>query len=266
MTKLKYEIVPCFHCGKQMPYKSLTKSQKVALYQRNRVYCSKECSRQYIKSLTPHPQEVSCTQCSKNLFWDDLVKWQKDNYKSTGRAYCSVKCSKEYRRRVSSTTMAQTNKKYASERMTNNNPMKSPDVRQKVSNSLKAIGHKPPMRKGNGTGMTVPQKILFDALCDFNPIAEYGEYIGEIRGLYPFCYKIDIAIPKCKIAIEVDGNSHKLLSRREEDIKKTEALQSKGWKVLRFWNEEILANLNNCLEKINCEVENVRISGNQTIA
>ena len=80
--------------------------------------------------------------------------------KKRGRYYCSKTCSNEFRRRNSSITMAETNRKYASGRMLKNNPMHKKEVRDKVSKALKRIGHKPIIRGGNGQKMPIPHETL----------------------------------------------------------------------------------------------------------
>lgn len=196
-----------------------------------------------------YPEIICCTMCKKELAWDSLTKSQKDCFHRRGRVYCSTDCSQEYSRRISSETMAATNRKYASERMKKNNPMKSDAARLKMSDTLRNIGHRPPEIKGNGRGLTVPQSMLIDALEAYSPIPEYA--VGT-KG-YPKSfgcadgYKIDIAISELRLAIEVDGGSHRALERKAEDMKKTTFLESQGWTVLRFWNEEILEDLNHCV-------------------
>ena len=53
---------------------------------------------------------------------------------------------------------------------------------------------------------------------------------------------------------EVAGYSEfwrtKIRGNIERDKRNTEKLESEGWLVLRFWESEINANLENCVEKI----------------
>lgn len=70
--------------------------------------------------------------------------------------------------------------------------------------------------------------------------------------------KIDIAFPKVKVAVFVDGcfwhscpiHSHipksnkeywvpKLEKNRKHDIENTKILEAEGWKVIRFWEHEL---------------------------
>ena len=45
---------------------------------------------------------------------------------------------------------------------------------------------------------------------------------------YPTAYKIDIANIEKKIAIEVDGESHNCIARREQDARKSTFLVERG--------------------------------------
>lgn len=62
--------------------------------------------------------------------------------------------------------------------------------------------------------------------------------------------RIDIAIPSLRLAIEVDGSSHAIQSRKEVDAKKERVLRQRDWTLLRFSNREILCNLRWVLEQI----------------
>lgn len=149
--------------------------------------------------------------------------------------------------------MSKTNKKYASERMSKNNPMKNEETRKKVSESLLKIGHRPKQRGGNGTETPVPVKIIFSELISFNPVLEYVIPTKEKRKNekhLPTNYKVDIALPCYKIAIEIDGASHHAIGRKEQDDKKDALLKSLGWKVIRITNKEALCNTEIAVSKI----------------
>lgn len=200
---------------------------------------------------------MNCKLCGKPLLQDNFTKkqwnYKCEMFKNKGYVYCSKECSTAVHRIISSETMSRTNKKYASERMKRNNPTLNPEVRAKIS--AKRKGHAPTTRRGNGAGLTVPQEVLLNALSEFNPIPEYAIATHKPKGGgYPQSYKPDIAIPEHMIAIEADGASHHLHVRKLEDTKKDLLLASLGWKVLRFWNAEIMENLSSCVEMIASEI------------
>lgn len=132
--------------------------------------------------------------------------------------YCSVKCAK----RSSPTVL-------------------NAQARAKIKQKLKEIRHKPIARGGNGQLLPFPQLALLHAL-GIGWEAEYSikTQAGHRNGIYPNCYKVDIANPEKKIAIELDGSSHNSLDRQEQDKKKTEYLVRLGWSVYRVSNEKAI--------------------------
>lgn len=61
-------------------------------------------------------------------------------------------------------------------------------------------------------------------------------------------YILDFACIEAKLAIEVDGGQHNEL--QSLDNLRTAWLETQGWKVLRFWNNEVLQNVEGVLEVI----------------
>jgi len=61
-------------------------------------------------------------------------------------------------------------------------------------------------------------------------------------------YIVDFICPDKKIIVEVDGGQH--ATQEKYDQKRTIFLESKGYKVLRFWNNEVLANSDSVLDVI----------------
>jgi very-short-patch-repair endonuclease len=51
-------------------------------------------------------------------------------------------------------------------------------------------------------------------------------------------YVVDFCSPKEKLIIELDGSQH--LDQEEYDEKRTEYLASRGYKVVRFWNSDVM--------------------------
>ena len=52
---------------------------------------------------------------------------------------------------------------------------------------------------------------------------------------------VDFCAPQAKLIIELDGSQH--LEQQEYDAERTEFLETKGYRVLRFWNSDVLNNL-----------------------
>ena len=56
-------------------------------------------------------------------------------------------------------------------------------------------------------------------------------------------YIVDFVCRSEKIIIEIDGGQHNEPEAIEYDKKRTEFLESKGYRVIRFWNNDIDKNL-----------------------
>jgi very-short-patch-repair endonuclease len=100
--------------------------------------------------------------------------------------------------------------------------------------------------------MTVPQKKMLEALTEgWEPEVAIRTMVRRLNPEgYPVVYKVDLAHREMKIAVEIDGKSHGLRSRQEQDAKKGRCLLGLGWKVLRFQNERILNDLESVLKEI----------------
>jgi very-short-patch-repair endonuclease len=53
-------------------------------------------------------------------------------------------------------------------------------------------------------------------------------------------YIADFCAPRHKLIIELDGGQH--LDQQEYDQRRTAFLESKGYRVLRIWNDEVIKN------------------------
>jgi very-short-patch-repair endonuclease len=54
-------------------------------------------------------------------------------------------------------------------------------------------------------------------------------------------YVVDFCAPRKKLIIELDGSQH--MEQTEYNAERTEFLQSKGYKLLRFWNNDVSNNM-----------------------
>jgi hypothetical protein len=177
----------------------------------------------------------------------------------TGRAYCPSGCGSQ----VQKEALVMAAKKQrgpewrmrASERMKKKNPMWIPGIKEKMIVSMK--GKKLVARGGNGQ-ITKQQEILQKAT---GLVTEYPVTTTLVKDIYPSAphsYKVDLADPNVKLAVEVDGKSHKLPSRKLQDSKKTEVLNSLEWTVLRFTNEEVDSNLSACVQTITSTISKLK--------
>ena len=63
---------------------------------------------------------------------------------------------------------------------------------------------------------------------------------------------VDFACPKRKLAIELDGGQH--TEQQGSDTLRTAELARHGYRVVRFWNGEVMENLPGVLEAIQREL------------
>jgi very-short-patch-repair endonuclease len=61
-------------------------------------------------------------------------------------------------------------------------------------------------------------------------------------------YVADFCCPDGRLIIELDGGQHS--ERTEADAKRTAVLESCGYLVLRFWNNDVMKNMDGVLEEI----------------
>jgi very-short-patch-repair endonuclease len=67
-------------------------------------------------------------------------------------------------------------------------------------------------------------------------------------------YIADFACREKKLVIEIDGSQH--IDAAEYDQQRTKYLNSLGYKVLRFWNNEVLSNIEIVLNTIVRTIDN----------
>ena len=61
-------------------------------------------------------------------------------------------------------------------------------------------------------------------------------------------YIVDFASHRARLVIEIDGGQH--AERASADAERTRFIQAEGYRVLRFWNNEVLTNIDGVLEAI----------------
>ncbi len=69
-------------------------------------------------------------------------------------------------------------------------------------------------------------------------------------------YVVDFAALDLKFIIELDGGQHAL--RADQDENRTRILHEWGYHVIRFWNNDVLGNIDGVLEAILQELQLVR--------
>jgi very-short-patch-repair endonuclease len=66
-------------------------------------------------------------------------------------------------------------------------------------------------------------------------------------------YLVDFACPKRRLVIELDGGQH--ATTMEADALRTAEIEQQGYRVVRFWNNEITTNLSGVVEEIRRQLD-----------
>lgn len=123
-----------------------------------------------------------------------------------------------------------------------------------------------PLHKGEGWGEGVKMKVdpkktsfarfLRKSSTDAEQLLWYNlknrRFLGiKFRRQQPIdSYIVDFISFERKIIIEIDGGQHNEKKKALEDQKRSNVLERKGYKVMRFWNNEVLQNLSGVLEAL----------------
>jgi len=217
----------CHVCGKEFKTKQI-----------NKVYCSKECFRKghslklrgenhfnYGKHLSEKTREKISR--SVKVWWDSLT--EKEKREILTRLEEGFQRSKEYRK-MRGWHLPETIEKIRKKRLFQVIPVED----------------------------TLPEKILQKALKDDNLSFETH---------YPILGQPDIAFPSKGVVVFVDGcywhscpicyDYETRKGVRGYDKYVTNALCKQGWKVLRFWEHEIMEDVSKCVEAIKKELSGI---------
>ena len=63
-------------------------------------------------------------------------------------------------------------------------------------------------------------------------------------------YIADFAVPEYRLIVEIDGEQHGLAAGLVRDERRDNTLECLGWITLRFWNHDVLTNLDGVLQTI----------------
>jgi len=69
-------------------------------------------------------------------------------------------------------------------------------------------------------------------------------------------YIPDFCSPKAKLIIEMDGSGH--LDQQEYDEERTKYFESIGYRVIRFWNKDVMKDIENVIRAIIRAIESER--------
>ena len=71
-------------------------------------------------------------------------------------------------------------------------------------------------------------------------------------------YVLDFVCFERRLAVEVDGGQHGDVTALQRDAARTQYLELQGFRVLRFWNNEVLGNIEGVLAVISAALDEPR--------
>ena len=67
-------------------------------------------------------------------------------------------------------------------------------------------------------------------------------------------YILDFYCPTVKLVVELDGGQHNESDKKERDAARSDYLKAQGIDVMRFWNNEVLLDIESVLSKLALKV------------
>ena len=111
------------------------------------------------------------------------------------------------------------------------------------------------MKKNTDLARTLRKNLTQQERILWNILRNHQFYGLEFRRQYPIGdYIVDFICRDKKLIIEVDGGQHNRTESIVYDENRTKFLEEKGYRVLRFWNNEIDNNLEGVWEKLKREL------------
>jgi very-short-patch-repair endonuclease len=89
-------------------------------------------------------------------------------------------------------------------------------------------------------GATEAERLIWRRISAYRPRFTRQLVVGP--------YIVDLACREAKLAVEFDGSQH--LDALTYDALRTAYLAEQGWTVIRFWNGEVLENLEGAVRAI----------------
>lgn len=257
--KLPLETRNCIECGTEF---------QIEQYKKNK-YCSRRCAGVASRRNYKVDRNKVCAFCGENFVAGD-----------TRVRCCSISCARKltikenpdtlnnfYKARDENAKRPEVIKersdrfkrmwadeKYREEnriRMTENNPTWQEGVVEKIIRTAKEGGYDYSHLNGGNGAESKYERMLKDALPEeWQMQYVYVTTPEDRQDGSPNHYKIDLALERVKLAVEVDGRSHELKDRQNQDAKKTRILNRAGWEVLRVKNSEVIEDLEAVRDKV----------------
>jgi very-short-patch-repair endonuclease len=93
---------------------------------------------------------------------------------------------------------------------------------------------------------TEAERVLWQRLR--HDIVLVGSHFRRQVAIGPFI--VDFASRRAKLVIELDGGQHDW--QQASDASRSRRIEAAGYRVLRFWNNDVLGNLEGVLHEIQC--------------
>ncbi len=93
--------------------------------------------------------------------------------------------------------------------------------------------------------MTVPERKLWRALSD-RKVSGF-----RFRRQHPIgLFIADFVCLERQLVVEVDGSQHTENDQIEHDTRRTEWLQAEGYRVIRFWSNDVMQSIDGVVQSI----------------
>ena len=114
------------------------------------------------------------------------------------------------------------------------------------------------MRNSSNSHITANARLLRREMTDVERLLWArlrGQQLGvKFRRQYPFLnFVLDFVCLELKLVVELDGSQH--ADEHSYDDYRTKCLNDAGYVVLRFWNNQLIEELENVLEEIYRQVQ-----------
>lgn len=63
-------------------------------------------------------------------------------------------------------------------------------------------------------------------------------------------YTVDFACEEARLIVELDGGQHNDAAHQTYDKKRSKHLEQSNWRILRFWNNDVLENMDGVVQTI----------------
>ncbi|MER8526743.1 MULTISPECIES: DUF559 domain-containing protein [unclassified Mesorhizobium] len=107
----------------------------------------------------------------------------------------------------------------------------------------------PPRSRGNARKM---RKAMTDAeLKLWNEVRAHRLMGLAFRRQMPIAgHIVDFACPDKKLIVELDGSQHARADASIWDATRSARLEALGWTILRFWNDDVIRDIDNVCQHI----------------